>query len=399
MTTWRALFVGRRGFAKVTPGAPTCQVNGRQTTLAKPCAGRRVVEERPRLLYNTSMYAPILRNLPDDMRMPMLELVEAIEQNMRAELAARREDFDTLQATVAELAAAQARTEQRVEELAAAQARTEQRVEELAAAQARTEQRVEELAAAQARTETALSALTQRVDALAAAQARTEQRVEEMAAAQARTETALNALSERVDTLAAALNALTERVDALAAALSALTERVDALAAAQARTEERLDALIVRVDRMDIHLNELRGDNLERRYRERAFGYFGRLLRRVRVVDLYDIEPQLEERLSADALDDLRQIDLIVRGRHKERADLDDLWLAVEVSTVVDRSDVERARRRAAALRTAGYKAVAVVAGHDRTADAADRAAEAQAVVFQNGSIDNWDSALSQVEG
>ena len=78
---------------------------------------------------------------------------------------------------------------------------------------------------------------------------------------------------------------------------------------------------------------------------------------------------------------------------------VDDLWLAVEVSTVVDRSDVERARRRAAALRTAGYKAVAVVAGHDRTADAADRAAEAQVVVFQNGSIDNWDSALSQVEG
>jgi len=73
--------------------------------------------------------------------------------------------------------------------------------------------------------------------------------------------------------------------------------------------------------------------------------------------------------------------------------------LAVKVSTSVDRSDVERARRRAAALRTAGYKAVAVVAGHDRTADAADRAAEAQVVVFQNGSIDNWDSALSQVEG
>jgi len=34
------------------------------------------------------MYAPILRNPAGDMRLPVLELVEAIEQNMPAELAA-----------------------------------------------------------------------------------------------------------------------------------------------------------------------------------------------------------------------------------------------------------------------------------------------------------------------
>jgi len=33
------------------------------------------------------MYAPILRNPAGDMRLPVLELVEAIEQNMPAELA------------------------------------------------------------------------------------------------------------------------------------------------------------------------------------------------------------------------------------------------------------------------------------------------------------------------
>ncbi|MBM3145903.1 MAG: hypothetical protein FJ010_13240, partial [Chloroflexi bacterium] len=76
-----------------------------------------------------------------------------------------------------ELAAAQARTEQRVEELAEAQ-------RELAAAQVRTEQRVEELAEAQKRSEDRLS--------------RVEAAVEKLAIAQARTETELRDLSNRV---------------------------------------------------------------------------------------------------------------------------------------------------------------------------------------------------------
>ena len=117
-----------------------------------------------------------------------------------------------LQGVVADLAAAQRRTEQRVEELAAAQQRTEQRVEELAAAQRRTEQRLEELAAAQQRTE-------QRIEELAAAQQRTEQRLEELAAAQRRTDEGLATLAEKVATLA-------EKVAALADKVAALTDEV-----------------------------------------------------------------------------------------------------------------------------------------------------------------------------
>jgi hypothetical protein len=55
-------------------------------------------------------------------------------------------DFNELKAIVAELAAAQQRTEQRMGELAAAQQRTEQRMDELAAAQQRTEQAMRTLA-------------------------------------------------------------------------------------------------------------------------------------------------------------------------------------------------------------------------------------------------------------
>lgn len=45
------------------------------------------------------------------LQMTMLELAEAMEQQLREQLAVRREDFIALSATVQELADAQARTE------------------------------------------------------------------------------------------------------------------------------------------------------------------------------------------------------------------------------------------------------------------------------------------------
>jgi hypothetical protein len=106
-----------------------------------------------------------------------------------------QDDFKELKDIVADLGAAQKRTEQRldslaakVEELAEAQKRTEQKVEELAEAQKRTEQKVEELAEAQKRTEQRLDSLAAKVEELAEAQKRTEQKVEELAEAQKRTE-------------------------------------------------------------------------------------------------------------------------------------------------------------------------------------------------------------------
>lgn len=253
-------------------------------------------------------YATIIRNLPEDLRFTMLELAEAVEQNMRAELAVRREDITVLQGVVREVSEMQYRADQRLDRL-----------------------------------ETAL------VD-LAEAQARTEQRVEE-------------------------------------------------LAEAQKRTEETLRALIVRMDHTDIKVNSLLGDNLERKYRERAHGYFGRILRRVRAVSFQEIEPLLDERLPAAMVDDLRLLDLIVQGRHKERAELSDLWLAVEISIRVDRNDVKRAQRRAAALRQAGYLAVAAVAGEQQTEGAEDEARANGVVILQNGTVQYWDEALRMALG
>ena len=97
-------------------------------------------------------YAHLIEKLPEELRFPMLELVEGVEETMREQLAVRRQDFVELRVAVGELAQAQARTEQRMtgleaalQRLAEAQARTEQRVTGLEAA-------VQRLAEAQART-------------------------------------------------------------------------------------------------------------------------------------------------------------------------------------------------------------------------------------------------------
>jgi hypothetical protein len=305
------------------------------------------------------MYAPIIRNLPEELRLPMLELAETIEQTVRSELAVRREDFESLEGVVREVAEMHYKTDQRQERLESALA-------DLAEAQARTEGRMEELAEVQARTEQRVDRLEVAVAELTEAQKRTEQRVAELAEAQKRTE-----------------------------------QRVEELAEAQRHTEQILQALITRVDQIDLRLgrveikvDSLRGDQLHRTYRERAHGYFGRILRRVHVVNFEEIEPELDERLPAELVDDLRLLDLIVQGRHEERSDLPELWLAVEVSAVIDRNDVTRAQRRAAILRQAGYLAVAAVAGEQQTESAEDMALANGVVIVRNGTVQYWDEAL-----
>jgi hypothetical protein len=177
---------------------------------------------------------------PQGITAELYRAIVTIVDDRVKEIRVTREDFDRLTQTVAQLAQAQARTEQRLEELAQAQARTEQRLNELAQAQARTEQRLEELAQAQARTDAAVQQLVQ-------AQARTEQRVEQLegamqrlAEAQARTEERLDRLEAAVERLAEAQACTEKRVDRLEAA-------VERLAEAQARTEQALQQLATQV--------------------------------------------------------------------------------------------------------------------------------------------------------
>ncbi len=252
---------------------------------------------------------------------------------------------------------------------------------------------VRELAEAQRRTE-------QQVEELVKAQRRTEQRVEELAEAQRRTEERLEALAKRVDELAEAQKQSEERLTRLEAIVAELTE-------AQKRTEETLAALIKRVDHIEVRLvaveqrlAKVDGRTLELHYERKAASTFGRILRRAKVVDLGEFEDRVSPYLSGDELQDLWRIDLLVQGYLREPLKGDEkpeAYLAVEVSVLVDREDVERAKRRANILSKAGLLAIPVAAGEDLTERALQMAENEGVVLVKDGSVRFIEQALQRL--
>ena len=322
-----------------------------------------------------------------------LDALAEAQARTEARLDALAEAQARTEARVNELAEAQARTEARVKELAEAQRRTEEALKALAEAQARTEARVKELAEAQARmeaefqkyreaSEARFARIEAALDRLAEAQARTEARVKELAEAQARTEAEFQKYREASEARFARIEATLDR----------LTE-------AQAQTEAQLRDLVQVVKKMQDTLAAVKGRQLEFNYHYRAGAYFGPLLRRLRAFLPVELESELETRLSAEDFRDLLSLDLVVTGQPRHLPDAPQVWLAVEVSSVVDRHDVERAIHRAGLLRRAGLRAIPVVAGEDITVGAQRDAEAHRVVVLQDGQALFWEAALADVLG
>ena len=186
---------------------------------------------------------------------------------------------------------------------------------------------------------------------IARLQAETDRRFHELAEAQRRTE-------ERVAALAEAQNRINEQIAALTRVVYALTE----------------DVRVLKID-----VGDLKGDNLERRYREKAPAYFGRLVRRMRVLSAEELAGLLEDAVEQGQLTDAEKdeailTDVVVRGRYQGSGA--EVYLVVEVSWGVGVHDVERAVQRAAVLGKLGIPALPVVAGKAVTAQAEQLAHE-----------------------
>ncbi|MCX7414348.1 MAG: hypothetical protein NTW36_13045 [Planctomycetia bacterium] len=234
-----------------------------------------------------------------------------------AKNAATKEDMRILRESVD---TDSSRLEAAMTNLAEAQARTESRVEELAQAQARTEARVEELAQAQARTEA-------RVEELAEAQARTESRVEELAVNMTSFSTILN-------------------------------------------------QLVIRSDRHE-------GTLLELKFRDRLPSYLGRFLRRGQVIQASDLIDQLEPKLAEAAVDDFLRADVVASGTVEGQP----TYVVGEVSYKADADDVMRAARRAACLVKAGLPAIPLVACESISPQTTDYARQEGVRVWVDGSL------------
>lgn len=192
------------------------------------------------------------------------------------------------------------------------------------------------------------------------------------------------------------LTRLEEAVTALEESVAALEESVAALVEAQQRTEIQLAGLAASHQRLVDKFAGVEGHTLEQAYREKAVAYFGRLLQRPQVVSLNSLWDVLEAQLTSDQLDEALLLDLVVRGRPRLGEDREDVWLAVEVSVVVDMGDVTRARRRAELLRRAGYRAIPVVAGKSATLEAEAEAQDQSVVMLKDGRSSLWDEALAK---
>jgi signal transduction histidine kinase len=173
---------------------------------------------------------------------------------------------------------------------------------------------------------------------------------------------------------------LSDEILSLPDVVRELAHEVRLLAEAQKRTEERLlqleeqvrelvhaqKLLTATVDFLRSEVGELKGDSLERRYRERAASYFQSVLRRIRVVDHQRLGVLLDDAVDAGRIppedrQDLLGTDVVVAGLRDGR----EVYLVAEVSGVVTFTDARRAFRRAAILEAAtGLPVLPAVAGH-----------------------------------
>lgn len=210
-----------------------------------------------------------------------------------------------------------------------------------------------------------------------------------------RTEERLTRLEATVQSLAEAQQRAEERLTRLEATVQSLVEQVSTLVEAQRRLTEAVGNLKDTVGNLQDMVGDLKGWALEGAYREHAAGYFGRWLKRVRVVAPETLEETFEATLSHDDLLEVLRLDLLVSGRLRTLPQAPEVWLAVELAAVVNEADIDRAMRRAALLRRAGYRALPVVAGERLTHDAEVSARVQNVVVMRNGTGAFWDEALT----
>ncbi len=272
---------------------------------------------------------------------------------------------------------------------------------ELAEVQRRTDERFAELAEA-------IRQLTLRFEE---AQRRNDERFEE----------AQRSNDERFAELAEFQRRADERLAELAEAIRQLTlrfeeaqrrndERFAELAEFQRRADERFAELAEAIRQLTLRFEEaqqrndnqfadIRGKLLEIEYRNKIGAIFGGRLRKPRVVDAGDVWDMLRDQLGEAEIRRIVAADLIVRGGLLRAQGEGELWLVVEVSSVIDRNDVARAAERAALLRKAGLMVVPVVAGQRLTQGAVTLAEEFGVAIARNGGLDGWDKALAEAGG
>ncbi len=252
----------------------------------------------------------------------------------------------------------------------------------------RVEAQIEALTQRMERVEAQIEALTQRME-------RVEAQIEALTARMERVEAQIEALTQRMERVEAQIEALTKRMERVEDRLGSVEERLGSVEERVGSLEERVGSVEDELVRVRNRLDDLTGKALEQYYRERAPAIFGRRLRRVRAMAIGQLAELITERLPGPEGDDLFEADLVVSGR-LSTAEQPEVWVVIEVSATVDRFDVERAVRRATALRQLHPLVLPGVAGVRLTEGGRELASEAGVIVITDGKATGWEAALAR---
>ena len=174
-------------------------------------------------------------------------------------------------------------------------------------------------------------------------------------------------------------------MDQLAASMNQLTERVDKLGSDLQLLGLRVDNLVTLTERMDGRIGRLEGWRFETKYRENLASHLVGRFRRAKLLIAGNV-PALLDALDADQLttSDWTQVialDVLASAIDFRDPEHPEVYVAIELSLVIDPSDVERARERADILaRALDLPVVACVDGEAILRDAEFRAAELNVV-------------------
>ena len=162
---------------------------------------------------------------------------------------------------------------------------------------------------------------------------------------------------------------------ALPGIVDRLGERIEELVQQDAKLGERMDQLIeqvrqltLRMDRFEGRSGNIEGRLYESNYRQNLPAHLAGALRNARrafPADFVEIAQAFEQgAISEDDWDDVHRLDVLAVGRAwRSQPGAPEKILAIELSLVVDRTDVERAARRAGVLQSSGLAAEPAVDG------------------------------------
>lgn len=186
---------------------------------------------------------------------------------------------------------------------------------------------------------------------------------------------------------------LVKRVENIENDVAVLKEDVAVLKEDVAGLKQDVASLKQNVAKLNIDVAELQGSDLERKVREKAAAYFGKIIRRCKTFThdkLSDIlDDAIENGVINDEMrDDAILIDVVVQGKLNENKN--DVVLAVEVSKVVDIEDVKRASRRAVIIGKAlNLNGIGVAFGKSCTEGAKKLSEELENVIIICQSTEN----------